>query len=140
MNLLLILLTLLMTMHTPQQNHELTLTVTNFPNQEGVVRVLLFKGKDGFPEDQDKAFKSAIGKIDGDKSVIVFKDLPQGKYAISLFHDSKNTGKIRTNSFGIPRDGYGFSNNVMGSFGPPDFEKAAFDVNGPKNNVAIKLR
>jgi uncharacterized protein (DUF2141 family) len=140
MTLIIMLLSLLMTIHSPQQNNELTLTVTNIPNQEGVIRVLLFKGKDGFPDDQNKAFKSAIGNIDGNKSVIVFKDLPPGKYALSLFHDSQNSGKIRTNAFGIPRDGYGFSNNVMGSFGPPDFEKAAFDVSGPKNNVSIKLR
>ncbi len=140
MTLIFMLLSLLMATHTPQQNNELTLTVTNIPNQEGVIRVLLFKGKDGFPDDQGKAFKSAIGNIDENKSVIVFKDLPPGKYALSLFHDSQNSGKLRTNAFGIPRDGYGFSNNVMGSFGPPDFEKASFEVSGPKNNVSIKLR
>jgi hypothetical protein len=31
-----------------------------------------------------------------------------------------------TNFFGIPEEGYGFSNNARGSMGPPAFDKAAF--------------
>jgi uncharacterized protein (DUF2141 family) len=30
------------------------------------------------------------------------------------------------NFFGIPQEGYGFSNNARGSMGPPAFDKAAF--------------
>ncbi|WP_317168907.1 DUF2141 domain-containing protein [Lunatibacter salilacus] len=52
----------------------------------------------------------------------------------------KNQGKLRTNALGIPRDGFGFSNDTMGTFGPPSFEKAAFKVTAGKNNVSIKLR
>ncbi|MFN7603100.1 MAG: DUF2141 domain-containing protein [Bacteroidota bacterium] len=39
---------------------------------------------------------------------------------------------------GIPKEGYGFSNNVMGSFGPPSFEKAKFKLTD--GVIQIKLR
>lgn len=47
----------------------------------------------------------------------VFDNIPEGTYALSIFHDNQNTGKLRTNAFGIPRDGFGFSNDTMGTFG-----------------------
>jgi uncharacterized protein (DUF2141 family) len=140
MKLLLILSLIVGTMFFEQDSNSLTLTVTNVKNEQGVVRVLLFKGESGFPDDPDKAFKSASVKISGNKAVTVFDNIPEGTYALSVFHDSQNTGKLRTNAFGIPRDGYGFSNDAMGTFGPPSFDKAAFKVTAGKNNVSINLR
>lgn len=126
--------------YQPQNPTTLTLNVTHVKNDQGLVRVLLFKGEAGFPDDEAKAFKSASVKIKDGKAMIDFGPVPAGTYAISVFHDSQNTGKLRTNSFGIPRDGYGFSNDAMGMFGPPHFEKASFKVAAGKNNVSIKLR
>jgi uncharacterized protein (DUF2141 family) len=126
--------------YQPQNQTTLTLNVTHIKNDQGLVRVLLFKGEKGFPDDEAIAFKSASVKIKDGKAVIDFGPVPEGTYALAVFHDSQNTGKLRTNALGIPRDGYGFSNDAMGMFGPPHFEKAAFKVTAGKNNVSIKLR
>jgi uncharacterized protein (DUF2141 family) len=56
----------------------------------------------------------------------VFKDVPAGEYAISVFHDANGNGKLDTNFIGIPKEGVGASNDAMGSFGPPSFQKAKF--------------
>lgn len=140
MKLLIIICSMLGFFYQPQNPTTLTLNVTHVKNDQGLVRVLLFKGETGFPDDEAKAFKSASVKIKDGKAVIDFGLVPEGTYAISVFHDSQNTGKLRTNSFGIPKDGYGFSNDAMGMFGPPHFEKASFKVTAGKNNVSIKLR
>ncbi|MCL6259056.1 DUF2141 domain-containing protein [Aquiflexum sp. TKW24L] len=140
MKLFLLICIMLGTILQPQNPTTLTLNVTNVKNDNGLIRVLLFKGETGFPDDTEKAFKSASVKIQNGQSTVDFGVIPEGTYAISLFHDSQNTGKLRTNAFGIPRDGYGFSNDAMGIFGPPDFEKASFKVTAGKNNVSIKLR
>jgi len=42
---------------------------------------------------------------------------------------------METNMFGKPTEGYGFSNNVTGRFGPPPFEKWLFDLNQDKTIV-----
>jgi uncharacterized protein (DUF2141 family) len=119
---------------------ELHLTIENLKNNQGVVRLLLFDQEAGFPKDPEKAIRRETLKIQNQKATIVIKDLPSGKYAISVFHDSQNTGKIRTNAFGVPIDSYGFSNNASGTMGPPSFTKAAFEVNQAKTTHIIKLR
>ena len=37
--------------------------------------------------------------------------------------------------FGKPTEGYGFSNNVIGTFGAPPFEKWLFEINGDKKII-----
>lgn len=140
MKTLLFFLVLIAMVYTDQGNAKLTLTVNKVKNDKGVVRVLLFDKAAGFPDDVENAVKNASVKIIGDKAVITFDNLTAGTYALSVFHDSENTGKLRTNAFGIPRDGYGFSNNASGTFGPPSFEKAAFKVNAGDNKVSIDLK
>ncbi|RPA68401.1 DUF2141 domain-containing protein [Cyclobacteriaceae bacterium YHN15] len=140
MKTLLFFLVLIAMVYTDQSSAKLTLTVNKVKNDKGVVRVLLFDKAAGFPDDVENAVKNASVKITGDKAVITFDNLSPGTYALSVFHDSENTGKLRTNAFGIPRDGYGFSNNASGTFGPPSFEKAAFKVNAGDNKVSIDLK
>ena len=65
--------------------------------------------------------------------------LPHGEYAISLFVDSNGNKKIDKNFFGIPKEQYGFSNNVMGRMSAPSFDQAKFMVTGPTTQN-IKLR
>ncbi|MFD2034811.1 DUF2141 domain-containing protein [Belliella marina] len=133
---------LLMLVASPDQNskNELTLKVENIKNPDGVIRVLVFKGQEGFPDQPEYAIQNASIKITNNSAVHTFRNLPDGTYAISLFHDSRNTGKLRTNALGIPKDGYGFSNNAMGMIGPPSFEKAAFTLSKEAKHITIKLK
>lgn len=140
MKFILVLLSLMMFSHQKDNSNQLVLNITNIKNSQGVIRVLLFKDGKGFPDTPENAFQSANVKIVKGKSTVTFENIPNGFYAISVFHDSMNTGKLRTNSFGIPKDGYGFSNNAMGTFGPPSFEKAAFEVSSGSKSVEIQLR
>ncbi len=69
-----------------------------------------------------------------------FDNLPVGTYAIAIFHDSNNNKKLDKNWVGIPKEGYGFSNNVFGTFGPPSFQEASFKVKANNTtNLKIKL-
>jgi uncharacterized protein (DUF2141 family) len=62
-------------------------------------------------------------------------NLSAGKYAVRYYHDENMNGKMETNIIGKPTEGYGFSNNVVGKFGPPAFEKWLFEVNEDKKIV-----
>ncbi len=64
-------------------------------------------------------------------------DLPEGEYAVSLFQDVNDNGKLDRKEFGIPIEKYGFSNNAKGRMGPPTFEKAKF---GLSKNTVIRIR
>ena len=65
--------------------------------------------------------------------------IPHGEYAISLFVDSNGNERIDKNFLGIPKEQYGFSNNVMGRMSAPTFYQAKFLVAGPTTQN-IKLR
>lgn len=123
----------------PQQPPQLTITITHTKSQGGMVRVLIFQGAEGFPDQPEKAFKQISVQMDEGKAVYNLEHLEEGTYAISAFLDHDRDGKMRIGTFGIPKDPYGFSNNVRGLFGPPDYKKAAFEVKEGNNEVYIQL-
>ena len=54
-------------------------------------------------------------------------------------HDTNDNKELDSNLFGMPKEGFGFSNDAMGMFGPPDFKKASFEHDGEKE-VVIYLK
>lgn len=74
------------------------------------------------------------------EGMFVLSDIKPGKYVISLFHDENDNGELDTIFMGIPNEGYGFSNNATAPFGPPSFDKAAFDLRDGQQVIKIKLR
>ena len=100
--------------------------VTNLRNSNGHVLISLFKEGVGYPGQPEKAFRKSKVTITNNKAVLIFTDVPSGNYAIAILHDQNDDQKMNTNFFGLPKEGYGFSNNVMGTFGPPSYSKASF--------------
>lgn len=119
---------------------EIHLSVLESLNDVGMIQVLLFDNKDGFPSNHKKALKSISLPIKNKEAKIVLKGIKPGRYAISVFHDDDKDGKIKTNAIGIPIDKYGFSNNPTLLFGPPSFYKASFEVTDKPVNVQVRLR
>jgi uncharacterized protein (DUF2141 family) len=78
--------------------------------------------------DKEEVIKGFTGTITANKSVVVINDLKPGKYAFKYFHDENSDEKLNTNFMGIPKEGYGFSNNAKGTFGPPSFDKTVFEA------------
>lgn len=87
----------------------------------GTIRVGIFADSETFLK---KAVQGKIVKAAAGRCVAVFEHVPAGTYAISVIHDSNRNEKLDTNFLGVPKEGFGFSNDVMGTFGPPSFEKA----------------
>ena len=73
--------------------------------------------------------------IKDNKSSFSVPNLTLWKYAVRYYHDENMNGKMETNLVGKPTEGYGFSNNVIGKFGPPPNEKWLFEVTGDKKIV-----
>ena len=70
---------------------------------------------------------------------IHFDDVPSGTYAIALIHDENSNNKIDT-SFGLPREGFGFSRNPVIRFGPPSFASAQFAVTTGRTDQGIRVK
>lgn len=118
-------------------NSELIVQIENINNTKGSIRICLANEKNDFLKN---CFQSKIVEIPKRKKLnLVFKNIPKGKYAISLYHDENNNGELDMNFLGIPTEDYGFSNKPMILFGPPSFEDVSFNVNKKITKLTIKL-
>ncbi|APV48281.1 hypothetical protein BWI17_00450 [Betaproteobacteria bacterium GR16-43] len=87
-----------------------------------------------------KPLKAArLNPVAGGKVSGVFRDVPEGTYAISAIHDENDNNKLDSNLIGIPTERYGFSNNPS-LWGAPKFSDAKVSVAGGTQHFAIQLR
>lgn len=137
-----ILLTLMITLasfHMPDNG--ISVSVSNLRNNKGYVLISLYKDGVGYPDNPDKAIRKAKLAIHNKQAVTSFTGLASGNYAIAILHDENDDQKMNKTFLGLPKEGYGFSNNVMGTFGPPSFSKASFSCSSGKVvSVSIKTR
>lgn len=113
-------------------------SVKGLRNAKGRVGCMLFDSSDGFPGDQKKARQRVLGII-ADRAAVCRFDMPAGRYAIVAMHDENSNGKLDTNLFGVPTEGYGASNGAQGAFGPK-YDDARFDYRGGSMTIPITLK
>ena len=114
---------------------ELVFEVSGVESTEGQLLVALFTQAQ-FLRSPVRATKVAPvkGKVTGSLG-----EVPEGTYALSVFHDLNGNGKLDTNFIGIPKEPSGFSNNPV-LYGPPTFEKTRIEVRGERQVVQVQLR
>lgn len=112
-----------------QSGNDISVVVDGLRNDKGVVRCGLYASAVGFRE-PGKEMKGVAAPISGGKATCVFNDVPPGSYAVAVFHAENNETQIETGMFGKPKQGYGFSRDAKGSFGPPSFDAAAYKYAG----------
>ncbi|CAH8293330.1 uncharacterized protein (DUF2141 family) [Mariniflexile fucanivorans] len=118
------------------KQNDVTVVISNLNSNNGRVFVALYNSESTF---LGKGIKSDIRKIENNSCTIVFKDVPNGTYAVSMFHDENDNNKMDTNLFGIPKEDYGCSNNVKGFMGPPKWEDAKFQIQNESITQYIKI-
>ena len=111
-------------------------------HNKGNARILLFneQNKQYFPDKSKKTLKQFERTINNKKLVISIKDIPNGKYAVSVHHDENADNKLNTNWLGIPNEGIGASNDAEGNLGPPEFEDAAFVLVKSLKSITINMK
>lgn len=103
----------------PAEANMLAVEVTDIRSDKGAIMASLLKAnlEKGIAE-QVKGVREAArpGRL-----TLTFDGLEPGEYAVMLYHDENGNGEMDRNLFGLPQEGYGFSNAAKGSFGPPKF-------------------
>lgn len=108
-------------------NPELTINVTNVKVIRGEIKVVIYNTSDKFLE-EGADVKIYAKSVDAMSETIVIDDLPKGDYSIFLYHDENSDDECNLNFFGIPQEGYGFSNNVRPKLSAPDFDDCKFSL------------
>jgi len=116
---------------------DISVEVTDIEKRGGQLYVGLYDKNEGF-RDILKTYNKNIVNIDSSSIKIIFKNIPKGVYAISIFHDENENGKLDKNFLGIPIEGYGFSNNIRPILRGASFEESKFKLDGNKK-IIIKM-
>jgi len=118
----------------------LTVKLIGFRSDKGLTCVSVFNTAKGFPGKYDQAYKILRSPIKGNQATLEFPDLPFGTYALSVLHDENSNNKMDTNFIGIPKEGFGASNNPKGRMGPPTFDDAKFDLKSTSKSIEINIK
>jgi uncharacterized protein (DUF2141 family) len=63
-----------------------------------------------------------------------------GAYGLALYHDANGNGKIDRNGLGIPKEGFGFSNNPRILFSAPKLKAVLLTINTSGAQTRIRMR
>lgn len=119
------------------ETFQLNINVEGLENKKGVLIVSLYnKETDYMKKPLHYQFVTMKNQFDG---TVSFTDLTPGEYSITIAHDENSNNKVDTNFWGIPTEKVGFSNNVVGSYGPPEYKETLFLLSGTKTlNIILR--
>lgn len=119
----------------PARAFDLTVEVLNAQPDKGKVNAALFANEASWMRSAHAEQRiPATGQ-----TVLVFRNLPPGLYALSLFQDENGNNKLDANVLGLPTEAYGFSRDASGTMGPPSFRAAAVELQAD-TTLKITLR
>ncbi|AOX19540.1 DUF2141 domain-containing protein [Kozakia baliensis] len=113
-----------------------TVAIDNIPDAQGTIRIALC--------DRGEFLKPACHYHVRLPSVpqhaeATLNDVSPGTYAVQVFQDRDNNGKLKRNFFGIPQEPLGFSRNPKMRFGPPSFDDADLAIGPAGATIAVQL-
>ena len=91
----------------------------------GNLRIKLLKDGQEFPTEKNP-FRKLLVSADKSEFVFKFHNLPESDYAILIHHDENSNGKMDKYWFGMPKEGFGLSNNFKPKFSRPNFDNVKF--------------
>lgn len=104
---------------------KIIIDLSGMKNSNGNINIAIYNSSSSFNDPNNAYRKIAVSATSG-SMIITLEGIPQGTYAIGLFHDENTNNIIDKNFIGIPKEGFAFSNNATANFGPPSFGQASF--------------
>jgi uncharacterized protein (DUF2141 family) len=118
---------------------DLTIVVANVRDSRGVVGVLIFDSPRGWPEDPKGAVQAKAVPAHPGVVTLSFENLTPGEYAAVVLHDVNQNQKVEKNWLGMPKEGWGMSNNPKPRRSAPPFDAAKFQLTG-NQKLLVHLR
>jgi uncharacterized protein (DUF2141 family) len=94
--------------------------------QQSKIYVQLFKGEDNYLN--GNALSATYIQAIAGLNFVSFTNVPLGEYVVRFYQDENNNGTLDTNLFGMPSEGYGFSNKAKPNYGPVAYQDAVFTI------------
>jgi uncharacterized protein (DUF2141 family) len=117
---------------------ELEVEVTGVRSTKGMVRLALYNDPGKFPKRSGSIAGGDVAAAKG-SVVYVFRNLPPGRYAVAIYHDANANRRFDTNALGLPREGFGFSNDARPVLSAPGFDAAVVILKAPRTRIKISV-
>ncbi len=101
--------------------YTLSLEISDLKSNEGLIALEVLD------VNKNRIAATSEIKIVDFKYTVRIDSLKRGKYVVQYFHDENKNGKLDLGFFGIPKESYGNSKNVLGFMGPTKFKDMIFD-------------
>ena len=118
----LILFIILLTLFTIKAIAHGTIIIGEVEHNNGYIDVKIYADKETFLK-EELAVESIRKKATKGQTIVPLSKIHEGVFAIVVYHDEDNDGKLKTGFFWRPKEGFAFSNNYLPK-GPPNFNKA----------------
>lgn len=116
---------------------DLQIEITDVKSSTGNLLIALYDSTETFLKKPVKGVKVAAQST---QTSVQVSDLPAGDYAIVVFHDLNDNGKLDRNPAGMPIEDYAFGNNALGKMGPPSFLESKISLPAAGGNTRLSLR
>ncbi len=114
--------------------------INNLQNNKGTCIVCLYNSAKEF-SNKGKPVECKTVTVANKSAGTVFENVAPGTYAILVIHDANNNRKFDTNFMGMPKEGYGASQNKLPFAAAPKFDENSFTVTeNSTTNSNIRLR
>ena len=114
-------------------------TVEKVRSSSGTIKVELYNGESKKAlKKRDKIARTRVKAQQGETSLCLSAP-SEGEYAIALYHDENDNKKFDRNFMGIPREGFGFSNNPPIGLGLPEQKEVRFRVDRMATSLRISV-
>lgn len=117
---------------------DLEVRLADVASADGRILIAVHESEDGWDGRSKAKAAQMVAAVEGSLDVS-FKDLPPGRYGVLVMHDQNANGKLDTTVLGIPREGYGFSNNPR-LMRRARFDEAVFDLPEEGHRIVIEMR
>jgi uncharacterized protein (DUF2141 family) len=111
---------------------DVTIVVKGVRSNQGQVAALAFQQAKGFPDQFALALRQATVPASKGDVTITLKDLPPGKYALTVMHDQNADGVLQRNLFGVPQEGVGVTGKPLGNRAPK-FAESVIEITQDEN-------
>ena len=116
---------------------ELTIKIKNVKESTGKVFVAVWDNEKAWPDGEP--LKGLTVDATTPETVVVV-EIPEGTYAVSVFHDVNGSGEMDYNALRMPKEPWGTSNDVPARFGPPNYKKMTLEVSTEGATTEVTLR
>lgn len=121
----------------PPHSGSLQVEIVKLRSNKGMIRLCLTTDPKNFPD--CKGANAIKHSVPATTTRINFEGLPPGTYGLAVIHDENGNSKLDT-VMGMPKEGFGFSNNPGIGFGPPKFKTTSFVVGTTAEQQQVRIK